>query len=229
MSIDLAPALRVLGICALIGALTTFLNTMAPPFYSADSFESSMALIHNPIYAMRQWVLLVHPVFTLMLPLGMAFALVRRAPGRAASGLIFAGVEKMTEFLLGVTILFVVNGVWKVDFLATMGTPAAAESRHLIETFNQWLNGIYFLLWAMFILSTGLLASALDRRDRLELSVIVTAGVMIVLTAMMILGNYAGQESWTTPVIQIAYGPLLTLHRALIGVWLLREARRLRS
>jgi hypothetical protein len=45
----------------LIGALTTLLNTVAPNFYAASDFDSRMALIHNPIYASRQWVLLVHP------------------------------------------------------------------------------------------------------------------------------------------------------------------------
>lgn len=223
---NLSPALRVLGICALIGALTTFLNTMAPRFYAATSFESAAALIHHPVYTARQWVLLVHPVFTLLLPLGMALALWARAPGRAASGFTFAFVEKMTEFLLGVSILFVVDGVWKVEFLAAIDTPAAADSRGLIEAFNDLLDGFYFLLWAMFILSTALLTSALDRRDRLELAVIATAGLMIGLTLMMIVGDYAGQQSWTGPILKWAYGPGLTLHRLLIGLWLLREARR---
>ena len=82
MNIDLAPALRVLGICALIGALTTLLNTIAPSLYSATNFDSRMGLIHHPIYVLRQWVLLVHPAFTILLALGLAMALFARAPGR---------------------------------------------------------------------------------------------------------------------------------------------------
>lgn len=227
MSIDLGPAVRVFGICALVGALTTFLNTMAPHFYSAGDFDSAAALIHHPVYAMRQWVLLIHPVFTLMLPLGMAFVLARRGPGRAASGMTFAFVEKMTEFLLGVTIMFVVNGIWKADYLIAIGTAEAAQIRPMIETFNQLLGGSYFLLWTMFILSTGLLSSVLDRRDRLELGIIVTAGLMILLTFLMILGSFAGQGEWVSPILRWTYGPSLTLHRLLIGLWLLREGRRL--
>lgn len=227
MTVNFAPALRVLGYCAIGAAITTFLNTIAPRFYSADSFESSMALIHHPIYAARQWVLLVHPAFTLMLALGVSLALAPRAPGRAASGLIFASVEKMTEFLLGVTILFVVNGVWKVEFLAAMGTPAAAESRSLIETSNQLLDGFYFLLWWMFILSTGLFISAFNWGEKLGRWIIVTGIGTILLTLFMMLGEFAGQQSWTRPFVVWLYSPFLTLHRLLIGLWLLREAKRM--
>ncbi len=222
----LAPALRALGYCALAAAVTTLLNTLAPLFYSADSFEARAALIHHQVYAARQWVLLVHPAFTLMLALGMALALYERAPGRASSGLLFAGVEKMTEFLLGVTILFVVNGLWKVEFLAAMGTPEAARSRGLIEAFGQLLDGFYPLLWAMFILSTWLLCSALRGGDRLERGVVWTAALTIALTALMLLGEYAGQSRWAGPIVTWLYSPGMTLHRLLIGLWLLREARR---
>ncbi len=226
MTIDLAPALRVLGYCAITAAVTTFLNTIAPHFYSADSFEGRAALIHHPVYMARQWVLLVHPAFTLMLALGMALALFSRAPGKAAGGLLFASVEKMTEFLLGVTILFVVNGVWKVEFLEAMGSPAADRSRGLIEVFNQLLDGCYFLLWSMFILSTALLSAALSRTNALERWIVATAGLTILLTILMMLGEYAGQSGWTGPIVEWLYSPALTLHRLLIGLWLLSEARR---
>jgi hypothetical protein len=223
-----SPALHWLGVCALIGALTTFLNTILPRFYSATGFDERTALIHNPFYAFRQWVLLVHPAFTLLAALGLALALWHRTPGRAATGLIFAGVEKMTEFWLGVTILFVVNGVWKAGYLAAPNADVANALRAQIEGFNDILGGAYFLLWTMFILSTSLFASALSRRGRVEKWLVGTALVMIALTLLMIAGAYAGQGAWTEPISRWAYSPALTLHRIFIGVWLLREARALR-
>ena len=223
----LAPALRGLGLCALGAALTTLVNTVLPNFYRAEDFDGRAALIHDPYYAARQWVLLVHPGFTLLAAIGTALALRRRAPGRAASGLAFASVEKMTEFLLGVSILFVVNGVWKAGYLAQRGTPAAALLRARIDGFTDLLGGAYFLLWAMFILSTGLFASAIDRRDRISRGVVLTGGVTIALTVCLILGRYAGQQAWTGPLITWTYPPALTLHRALVGLWLMREGRRL--
>ena len=227
MSIALAPALRTLGICAAIGAITTLLNTTAPLFYDADGFDAAMALINHPVYAFRQWVLLVHPAFTLMLALGLALALAQRAPGRAAAGLAFAGVEKMTEFVLGVLILFVVNAVWKTEYLAGTGPTPPEDLRVRIEVFYELLSGMFILLWTMFILSTGLFAAALDGSDRLDAGVMLTAAITILLTVFMILGRFAGQEVWTGPIIAWAYGPALTLHRLLIAVWLLRESRRL--
>ena len=223
----LAPALHGLGICALIGAGTTFLNTILPRLYSATGFDERMALIHNPFYALRQWVLLVHPAFTLLAALGLAMALWQRAPGRSATGLLFAFVEKMTEFWLGTIILFVVNGMWKARYLAAPDAAVAAPLRAQIETFGDILGGIYFLLWAMFIVSTALFASALSARVGLEKWIVATAAVMIALTLLMIAGQYAGQARWTEPIIRWAYSPALTVHRLIIGIWLIREARAL--
>jgi hypothetical protein len=229
MTINIAPALRGLGICALIGALTTLLNTIAPNFYSASDFDSRMALIHHPIYAARQWVLLVHPAFTILLALGLAMALFARAPGRAATGLIFAGVEKMTEFVLGTLILFVINPEWKGGYLAAVGTSAAPLFRERVEVFNELLGGTYYLLWSMFILSTSLFASALDRSRGLERWLYWSAAATVVITAVMLVGSLAGLERWSGPIVTWTYPPLMTAHRALAGLWLLSLSRQLSS
>lgn len=223
---DERPALRGallgLGICALAGAGTTLANTLLPLFYQAEGFDGRMALIENPFYAARQWVLLAHPFFTLMLALGMALALAARAPGRAAAGYSFAFVEKLIEFLLGFTILVVVNGAWKAGYLASGGGAAGADLRAKIETFEQVIEGAYPLLWAMFILSTGLFASAL-RRTGLEGWIVATAALTIAITALMFAGGYLGQD-WANPIVRWTYPYALTAHRLLVGVWLIRQA-----
>ena len=223
-----AAALDALGVCALVGAATTLVNTVLPNFYSADGFDARVALIRDPFYAARQWVLLVHPAFTLLGALGVALALWRRSPGPAAAGYTFAFVEKLTEFLLGVTILFVVNGVWKARYLARRGSPAGDLLRARIEGFNDVLGGAYFLLWWMFILSTALLALGVARsrpRDVLARGFVWTGALTIGLTVCMMLGTFAGQEAWTAPLIRWCYPPLLTLHRGFMGLWLRRRAR----
>jgi hypothetical protein len=229
MTINIAPALRALGICALLGALTTLFNTIAPNFYSASDFDSRMALIHNPIYASRQWVLLVHPAFTILLALGFAMALFARAPGRATSGLIFAGVEKMTEFVLGTLILFVINPGWKGGYLAAAGTATAAVFRERIEIFNELLGGTFYLLWPMFVLSTSLFGSALDRSRPLERWLYWSAAATVAITAIMLVGSLAGLERWSGPVVTWTYPPLMTAHRTLVGLWLLSLSRQLSS
>src|SRR5688572_3023010 len=229
MAINIAPALRVLGICALIGALTTLVNTIAPNFYSASDWDSRMALIHNPIYAVRQWVLLVHPAFTILLALGFAMALFARAPGRATSGLIFAGVEKMTEFVLGTLILFVINPAWKGGYLAALGTSGAAVFRERIEIFNELLGGTFYLLWPMFILSTALFGSALDRSRPLERWLYWSAMATVAVTAIMLVGSLADLERWSGPIVTWTYPPLMTAHRTLVGLWLLSLSRQLSS
>lgn len=220
----LTPALRGLGWCAIGAAVTTLLNTTLPFFYSAEGFEARAALIGEPLYVFRQWVLLAHPGFTLLLALGVALALKARAPGRAATGLLFAGIEKMTEFLMGTIILFTVNSLWKPGYLAAVGTPAANAFRTRIEIFGEVIDSLYFLLWAMFVLSTAAFASALPRTTAIERGVVATAVLTIALTLLMMLGDYAGQSAWTGPVVAWAYPPALTLHRLVVGLWLFETA-----
>jgi hypothetical protein len=153
-------------------------------------------------------------------------AIFARAPGRAASGLIFAGVEKMTEFVLGTLILFVVNAEWKSGYLAAIGSPAAAGFRGQIETFNELLGGTYYLLWAMFILSTSLFCSALDRSRPLERWLFWSGVATVAITALMLIGSLAGLERWSGPIVTWTYPPLMTAHRALAGFWLLSLSAR---
>ena len=227
MTHNLAPALRGLGICALFATATTFFNTIAHHFFSASDFDSRMALIYNPVYVARQWVLLVHPAFTILLALGVALALFARAPGRSAAALIFAGVEKMTEFVLGVLILFVINPEWKGGYLTAIGTPAAAAFRQRVEVFNELLGGLFYLLWAMFILSTALFASALKRGRGLEGWFFVSAVAAVAITLVMLVGDVAGLEAWSGPIVDWLYSPVMTTHRALAGLWLIAEAKRI--
>ncbi|HYE47891.1 MAG TPA: hypothetical protein VEA44_19140 [Caulobacter sp.] len=214
-------ALLGLGVCGLAAAATTLTNTVLPYFFEANGFEARTALIHNPFYAARTWVLLVHPFFTLMLALGLALALKDRAPGRAAASYSFAFVEKLVEFLLGFTILVVVNGAWKAGYLA--GGPDAAALRAKVETFNQVIEAAYPLLWTMFILSTALYCTAMRRRG-LEAWVAGTGAVTCLITALMFADEYAGQ-AWAEPIVQWTYPWTLTAHRLLAAIWLIRLAR----
>jgi hypothetical protein len=216
-----------MGQCAIVAAVTTLVNTVLPRFYSASGFDGRAALIHDPFYTARQWVLLVHPAFTLMAALGVALAIWHRAPGRAAAGFSFSFVEKVTEFFLGVTILFVVNAQWKASYLQQVGTPAAAVLRSRIEGFNDILGGAYFLLWATFIISTSLLISAIRQRGLVSRTLVLSGAVTIALTVCMMLGQYAGQQAWVNPLIAWTYPPALTAHRLCIGLWLVAESRNL--
>lgn len=225
MTVNLSPALRVLGICAIIGAATTAINTLLPNFYEATDFASAAALIHNPYYALRQWVLLVHPAFTLMFSLGLALALFTRAPGRASAAFVFAGVEKITEFVLGTLIIATVNPIWKAGFLAGDGASTNLW-RQKVEGFNELLGGSYYLLWSMFMLTTMLFASTLKRDRSVEGAFFWSALAISGLTAFMIIGAIA-KLSWAGDVLTWTYAPLLTLYRTLGGIWLLQTAARL--
>jgi hypothetical protein len=214
-----------LGVCAVISSVTTVVNTVLPRLYSASGFDQQVALIYNPFYAARQWVLLAHPVFTLMAALGLLLVLWPRSPGRSAVAFLFGFVEKMTEFVLSTIIPFVVNGVWKEAYLTTADPAVKSLMRVRIQTFNEMLGGAYFLLWAAFIISTGLFAMAMWKADRFARITAMTMFATVVLTALMIAGRYAGQGAWVDPMLNVLYPPVLGGSRLLIGLWLIRCSR----
>jgi hypothetical protein len=54
---------RVAAICSFISAATTLCLIFLPRLYPrAASFEQNIALIENPIYTLRLWIYLFHPV-----------------------------------------------------------------------------------------------------------------------------------------------------------------------
>jgi hypothetical protein len=225
MSLPLKSTYFWLGVCGVASSVTTVVNTVLPRFYSATGFDQQVALIDNPYYSARQWVLLVHPVFTLLGGLGMLLALWPRRPGLAAAGFLFAFVEKMTEFYLSTSIPLVVNAVWKRTYLTTTDAAVRSLMRARIQTFNDLLGGSYFLLWTAFIISTSLFAVALWSRERFARVTALTMAATVGLTVVLILGRFGGQAAWADPVIAVAYPPVLGGSRLLMGWWLIRLSR----
>jgi hypothetical protein len=222
---DLRPAFFWLGVCGIASSVTTVVNTVLPRFYSATGFDQQVALIDNPYYTARQWVLLVHPVFTLLAALGLLLLLWPRRPGLTSVAFLFAFVEKITEFFLSTSIPLVVNAVWKQAYLTSADAAVRGLMRARIQTFNDLLGGSYFLLWAAFAISTTLFAVAMWRGDRFARITAVTMLATVALTLMMIAGRFGGQQSWVDPILAVAYPPVLGGSRLLMGWWLIRMAR----
>ncbi|HEY0142867.1 MAG TPA: hypothetical protein VGF48_18345 [Thermoanaerobaculia bacterium] len=221
--IDLRHALWGLGLCGVLSSLTTVTNILLPRFYAPPAdIDARVALLDNGFYMARQWILLVHPFLTLTGALGILLYKFAEHPGKTLTGFVFAFAEKITEFFLGTTILFVVLDQWIRGYGAATDVAQKLAFRGRVEAFYQYLEGAYFLLWVTFTISAILYGLALRRQHRwVSLFYFVTA----LLTVLMLAGDYAGQRAWTQPILLWTYAPALTTSRFLAGWMLMRHAK----
>lgn len=223
-SVDLRRAIWGLGLCGVLSSLTTVTNILLLRFYPpVTDFDVRVTMLSNGFYMARQWILLVHPFLTLTGALGVALYVFREHPGKSLTGFLFAFTEKITEFFLGMTMLFVVLGIWVRGYGATTDPARKAILRERTEVFFEYRDGAFVLLWVTFTLAAVLYALALRKGGRYERVVALTYAAAAVLTVLMLIGEYAGQNAWVSPIILWTYAPVLTANRLLAGLMLMRR------
>lgn len=220
--IDIRRALWGLGLCGVLSSITTVTNILLPRLYTPPAnFDARVALLDNGFYMARQWILLVHPFLTLTGALAIVFWKFTQHPGKTATGFVFAFAEKITEFFLGTTILFVVLGQWVRGYGATSDAAQKAILRGRAEMFFEYLDGAYFLLWVTFILSAVLFGLATREHRWVSGFYFLTAAITLVMLA----GEYAGQNAWARPIVLWTYAPALTTSRLLAGLMVMRASK----
>ncbi|HYO77845.1 MAG TPA: hypothetical protein VE010_15405 [Thermoanaerobaculia bacterium] len=225
--IDIRRALLGLGVCGVLSSLTTVTNILLPRFYTPPAdFAGRVALLENGYYMARQYILLVHPFLTLTGALGILFYKFAEHPGKTLTGFVFAFAEKITEFFLGTTILFVVLAKWVKGYGETADSALQATLRGRAEMFYDYLGGAYFLLWVTFTIAAVLFGLATRNGGRLERVVSVFFFITAVLTVLMLIGEYGGQNTWVRPILLWCDAPALTTSRLLAGWMLIQAARR---
>jgi hypothetical protein len=220
--------LRVAAVCALASAVTTVLLWYLPRTYpAATTFEARVALHTEPRYLARQWVNLVHVPLALVGYLGAGVALRRLSAGWTALGGLAFLLWGFTE-LAGVSIILVaVNGAWRPAY-ARLGdeSTAAAERaalRTLLEGWDAVWDALFFLLLLAFLGGSLAYGLAALRGERLARAAGVLLLAAVPLTALILLGSYAG-VAWAPGLVAWAYPALQPVSRATLGIWLWREA-----
>jgi hypothetical protein len=228
---------RGAALCSFASALTTlgliFLPRLYPP---VPDFDARMALGGHPAYVLRSWIYLAHPFLVFVPALAIAARCRARAAGAASLGLwgfgLWAAAEAAQQALTKVAL----DRTWR----AAWPTASAAEREVIrgdVAMYDVLWDSLYLLLLLGFLLGNVCLALALQgkgalrgagaerRRDRLAGWVsgayLAAAGLTLLLLVPEVGGPVvAGSATgWLYPLIQPA-------GRALIGVWLWREAMR---
>ena len=219
---------RAAAVCAFLSAATTLCLIFLPRFYQpVPDFDARMGLINNAAYVLRSWVYLVHPFLVVTSALAVAVLCVTRAAGLASVGLLgfllWGGTEAAQQSLT----LVALDRTWRAAWPA-----ADAAARELIRThvatYDALWDAMYFLLLLGFMVGNVCLALATRRELGLGrwVSLAYWAGAAITLPILVTeVGGPALPDTfdaWLYPALQ-------PLGRSLVGLWLWRQAGRLRD
>ena len=215
--------LRVAGALAAVSAATTVLLWLLPRLYAAPgSFDEAVALRENAAYLARLWVNVLHVAVALTAYSAAAALLTRAAPALSYAALVWLAIWAATE-LAGVSVqIFAVNGTWRAGY-ASADESGRVAYRAAIEAWAAVWDALFFVILVAFLLGTVLLGLALARGSGLRRAVGALHLLAGPLTLLIILGGYFGAE-WATDLSGWIYPALQPPSRALLGLWLWREA-----
>ena len=219
---------RGAALCSLVSAITTLGLIFLPKLYQPVSgFEQRMALIRNPAYVLRSWVYLVHPFLVMTAALAVAARCRFRAAGAATLGFLGFGLWGATEAAQQTLTLVALDRTWRAAW-----TTANEAERQLIRahvaTYDALWDALYLLILIAFFAGSVFLAIATGAHPGMArwVSLAYAGGAFVTLVILVPElggpGLPTGSAEWLYPAIQPA-------GRALIGVWLWREAEHERS
>ena len=214
---------RAAAVCSLISAITTLGLIFLPKLYQPVSgFEQRMGLTQNPAYVLRSWVYLIHPFLVVTAALAVAARCRFRAAGAASLGFFGFFLWGATEAFQQTLTLVALDRTWR----AAWATANEAE-RHLIRahvaTYDALWDSLYLLILIAFFAGNVLLAIATRAHPGMARWVSIAYVGGAVVTLLILVPEVGGPQlptgstEWLYPAIQPA-------GRALMGVWLWREA-----
>lgn len=210
------------AVCSFISVVTTLLLIFLPDLYApVEGFDGRMSRVHDPAYALRSWVYLVHPFIVLSAAVAVAMRIRRRNSVAALVGLLGFLLWAFTEAAQQTMTLFAFDE-WRAAY------PTADEATRAYIRANTFLydglwDALYVLLLIGFAIGNLALGIAMSRSKGLTRVVgcFLLAAVALTLTYLLTeLGAPPLPETlgaWLYPSIQ-------PLGRGLIGLWLWKYA-----
>ena len=211
---------KVASACALATALTTLAIHLLPELWAgADTFEEQLRLRHNPIYAARLWVVILHCLLVVVSMAAVGARRLRAAPALVGLGFLGFLFFAVTEMLRTSLAIFALNRTWRAGYEVAADEATRAALRATIGAFSGVNAALFFLFSTAFLVGLVCYGFALLRAEGGEQKV----GALLLSWAALSLPGYVdtvtgGQTisvyfDWTGPYFQ-------PVARALIGVWL---------
>src|SRR5262245_31999511 len=145
---------RITAVCSFISAVTTLCLIFLPRLYPAPAnLDENVALIHNPIYTLRLWVYLFHPVFVLAAAMGVAVRLAATRVSLVLPGFLFFSLWAFTEMLQQSLALVANHYAWRAAYEVTTDEAMRTMIRSHMHAFDAIWDALYVLLLIGFICS----------------------------------------------------------------------------
>lgn len=223
---------RGAAIASVLSALTTCGLVFLPRFYPpVPDFDARMALGTNPAYVLRSWIYLVHPFLVFTAVLAVAARCRVRAAGAASLGLAGFALWAATEAAQQAFTKVALDGTWRA---AWPGADAATRDAifDYVALYDVVWDAMFLLLLLGFLAGSVFIGAAVAKTAREEVRATTrnkalafwVAGAFWAggaLTLMILLPELGGPAlqgpDWLEALLQ-------PIGRALIGVWLWREA-----
>ena len=218
---------RVAAVCSLLSACTTLLLIFLPEFFPpAPDFAARMARVHSGAYQVRAWVYLLHPFLVFTAALGVALAIYRRAPVLALAGVAGFALWAFNEAGQQTLTLFAFDR-WRVAW-ETADEATRTVIRTNVALYDGIWDGLYMLLLIGFTIGNASLGAALLGGRGLAR---VVGGFMLAACALTVVlfAGELGLQLLPASVTQWAYPAIQPLGRALLGLWLWRQATEIRG
>ena len=215
--------LRFAAACCAVSSVTT-LGLIFLPYGYAPIADGDMARrLLDPVYMLRVWVALIHPLFVLVGAMGVFAARAAVAPGAAFSGLMFfllwAGTEAVQQSLTLVTL----NWAWRTEYLQTTDAAARVVLGQYLQAFDGVSDGLFFFILIAFIVADVAYAMAVWGGDSLQRTVAVGFGLAAGLGVVSALTSF-GPGVFPDTLMAVLYPLFQPAARLLTGVWLWRQA-----
>jgi hypothetical protein len=213
---------RGAALCSFASAVTTLGLIFLPKLYQpVPDFEARMALLTHPAYVLRSWIYLVHPFLVVTAALAVAARCRIRAAGAASLGLLGFCLWAATEAAQQALTLVALDRTWRTAW-PTADAAARQVIRSHVALYDTLWDALFLLLLIGFLAGNIFLALAVRSGDRLARWVSAAFWAAAGLTLLILVPEVGGPSlesatGWLYPTIQPA-------GRALIGLWLWREA-----
>ena len=212
------------GTAGVVAGLVTLTIVVLPYLYGQPaSFEERLALHENPLYLLRLWLSYLNIFAILLAALGLCVHRLVASPGAALSGMLFLLFYGATELIGRSIMVFTREYRWVHGTLSADG----AEREALVESirmFDQVWAGAFPLILITFSLSAFLFAWATRGGDGLQKT---TSLMLFAASALGFVTFLAAYLPSLRPLAMWGYILIQPASRVVVGLFLLREARRM--
>jgi hypothetical protein len=177
----------------------------------------------NPIYVARMWIGIVHPFIAVVAALGVALVRSRTSVGAAACGFVFFAFWAAAEAIQQALILVALNWGWRASYLATSDPVIRASLARSMSDFEQFSDGIFFVILIAFICANLLYAWATWTRERWDR---IISGFFVLAAGLGVISYATSFGGGLLPpgVMAFLYPAIQPVGRCLTGIWLWRQA-----